>query len=74
MTATVPKPDAHSALLLRVDDVAELLDISPRQVWRMADAGSFPRPIRIGAKLKRWPRSAVENWLAEQTAAANRRR
>ena len=68
MTATPPAP---SAQLLTVDHVADLLGCSPRQVRRMADAGSFPRPIRIGMKLKRWPRSAIEKWLADQTTAAN---
>lgn len=73
MTATATPP-APSALLLDVNQVADLLGCSPRQVWRMADAGDFPRPIRLGVKLKRWPRSAVETWLADQTQTANRRR
>ena len=69
MTST---PPAQSALL-NVTEVANLLGISPRHVWRMADAGTFPRPLKVGMKLRRWPRSSVESWLAEQTAVANRR-
>ena len=67
-----PTPPALSALL-NVTEVANLLGISPRHVWRMADAGTFPRPLKVGMKLRRWPRSAIESWLAEQTAVANRR-
>jgi predicted DNA-binding transcriptional regulator AlpA len=61
------------ALLLDVTAVAQLLGVSPRHVWRMADAGEFPRPVAVGAKLKRWPRSVVLAWIESQTAAASRR-
>ena len=67
-TATHPEP----ALMLDVAAVARLLDVSPRHVWRLADAGSFPRPVSLGSKLKRWPRSSVERWIAEQAAGASR--
>ena len=70
MTATPPAP---SALLLDVNQVADLLGCSPRQVWRLADGGDFPRPIKLGMKLKRWPRSALESWIADQSNAARRR-
>lgn len=68
-TADKPEPLA----LLDVRGVAALLACSARHVWRMCDGGHFPRPISIGAKLKRWPRSAVERWLDEQ-AGPNRAR
>ncbi len=61
-------------LLLDVNQVAALLTCSARHVWRMADGGRFPRPIGIGMKLKRWPRSTVEQWLAEQTKPEPARR
>jgi predicted DNA-binding transcriptional regulator AlpA len=60
-------------LLLDVAAVAQLLGVSPRHVWRLADAGEFPRPVAVGAKLKRWPRAIVLQWIESQTPATSRR-
>lgn len=40
--------------LLDVGEVAELLGCSARHVYRLADAGRMPAPVRVGA-LIRWP-------------------
>jgi excisionase family DNA binding protein len=48
--------------LLTVDDVAELLKVSTRHVWKLLSAGRFPQPIRIGRSV-RWRRADVENWI-----------
>lgn len=73
MTPT-DKPGApEPALLLDVAAVAQLLGCSPRHVWRMCDAGQFPKPVAVGAKLKRWPRAAVLAWIESQTPAPTRR-
>lgn len=51
---------------------AELLDVhevsavgigSPRHVFRLADAGKMPPPVRIG-RLVRWRRSDIAAWIA----------
>ena len=50
--------------MLDVRAVAELLGCSTRHVYRLADSGRMPRPVKLGA-LVRWPRAALEKWLAE---------
>ena len=70
--AAIDKP-TEPAHLLDVAAVARLLDVSARHVWRMCDADQFPRPLAIGAKLKRWPRSVVLAWIEAQTPAPSRR-
>ena len=50
--------------MLTVQDVAEILQCSPRTIYRHADSGRMPAPTKIGA-LVRWPRKTVENWLAD---------
>ena len=65
---------SEPAALLDVRGVAALLACSARHVWRMCDGGHFPRPISIGTKLKRWPRSAVQRWLDEQSGAGRAHR
>lgn len=57
-------PAESPAKLLDVGAVAELLDCSTRHVYRLADAGRMPSPVKLGT-LVRWPRQAVEDWIAE---------
>lgn len=57
------KAQAGTAAMLGVGDVAKMLKCSPRTVYRLADAGRIPRPVKLGA-LVRWNREAVEQWIA----------
>ena len=52
---------AQLAAMLNVGDVADILRCSARTVYRLADAGRMPRPVKLGA-LVRWNREAVEAW------------
>lgn len=46
--------------LLKVQEVAHLLAISTREVWRRADSGDLPKPLRLGGKIRRWLREEIE--------------
>jgi excisionase family DNA binding protein len=59
--------------LLDVNDVARLLNCSPRTVCRLADAGRIPRPVKLG-RLSRWPSQAIEQWIADGCPACERAR
>lgn len=50
----------ESAKLLTVSEVATILTISTREVWRRVDSGELPRPIRLGPRTRRWPREEIE--------------
>ena len=55
---------AVSAELLDVKSVAALLGhCSVRHVYRMADAGLMPRPVKLG-NLVRWRRAEVLEWIS----------
>jgi len=58
--------------MLDVETVADLLSCSTRHVYRMADAGRMPRPLKLG-RLIRWRRSAVESWIADGCPSVRRR-
>ena len=62
-TATQPPADAPAAQLLDVRSVAALLGCSTRHVYRLADAGRMPPPVRLGA-LIRWRRADLDAWIA----------
>jgi excisionase family DNA binding protein len=47
-----------------VGTVAGLLGVSSRHVYRLADAGRMPRPLKLGGA-RRWDRVAIESWIAD---------
>ena len=49
-------------LLLNVDEVANILGICSRTVWRLHDSGQMPQCIRLGRSV-RWRRSDIEAWV-----------
>jgi predicted DNA-binding transcriptional regulator AlpA len=65
--ASPPDPDS----LLDEKAVAALLNIAPRTVWRLRDAGHLPAPVKIGS-LIRWRRSAILRFLDESTEQRRR--
>jgi excisionase family DNA binding protein len=50
--------------LLTVKEVAETLGLSERTVYRLADMGKMPRPVKIGAAV-RWRRSELNQWIED---------
>jgi excisionase family DNA binding protein len=61
---TLATEDRTEAALLDVGAVAAMLSCSTRHVYRLADAGQMPPPVKLRA-LVRWPRRSVEQWLAD---------
>ncbi len=51
------------AALLTARQVAELLQISPRSVYRLSDSGHIPKPQKVGTTLSRWSRAELEKWI-----------
>jgi excisionase family DNA binding protein len=56
-------PETAPPALLDVRAVAQLLDCSPRHVYRLSDAGRMPEPVKLGS-LVRWSRQTIEEWIA----------
>ncbi len=48
--------------LLTVRDLAKLLKVSVRNVWRMRASGRIPPPLKIGGSV-RFDRQDIEDWL-----------
>ena len=49
--------------LLTVRDVADALSVSVRTVWRLADSGQLPTPIRMGSRLTRWKAADIQLFI-----------
>jgi excisionase family DNA binding protein len=54
---------AEPSRLLTVTDLATMLAVSSRHIYRMIDAGRMPRPIKLGGSV-RWDRRIIEDWIA----------
>lgn len=50
--------------LLDVRQVAELLGVHQRTVWRMAATGALPAPIRLSERVVRWRLADLERYLS----------
>lgn len=54
----------HKARLLAAKELAELLSISIRSVWRFKAEEKIPKPLAISGCI-RWRLSDVERWIEE---------
>jgi predicted DNA-binding transcriptional regulator AlpA len=50
-------------LLITAEELARLLHISLRTLWRLRSAGRLPEPVRI-AGMVRWRVDEIKNWVA----------
>jgi excisionase family DNA binding protein len=62
VTAAVLSPADASAKLLDVAAVAEMLGCSQRHIYRLADAGRMPPPVKLGS-LVRWSSFSIREWI-----------
>lgn len=54
------------AMLLTAKDVAAVLRVSIRTLYRLKDSQAIPLPKRVpGSKLARWSRAEVEGWIRD---------
>ena len=51
-------------LLISVDDLATILKVSTRTVWRLLSAGKLVRPVRFGGAV-RWRYREVLKWIED---------
>lgn len=49
--------------LLNASQVAAMLNISCRTLWRLKSAGKLPEAVRVGSSV-RWRQEDLQNWIA----------
>ena len=59
-------------LTLGVNQVAQLLGLSKRTIYRLLDAGKIPKPIQLGGAV-RWRRTDIELFIEAGSIRAFRR-
>ncbi len=54
--------DLPPPILISVDELATILGVSSRTVWRLLSAGKLLHPIRLGGVV-RWRYAEVRQWI-----------
>jgi prophage regulatory protein len=62
-------PTSNPPLLIPASEVARLLGISKRTLWRLLSAGKLPAPVRLGNNV-RWRLDEVEQWISQGCPSA----
>ncbi len=57
-----PTPRPDSLVLIDAKAVGRMLGCSWRTVYRLADAGKLPRPVKVG-RLTRWRKDLIEAYI-----------
>ena len=52
----------RTAVLIPAEEVAAMLGVSERTLWRLLSAGKLPQPVRIG-RSTRWRAAEVREWI-----------
>ena len=55
--------------VLKVKQVAEEINVSVPQVYRLVSIGSFPKPIKLGERGSGWLTSEIDAWLQSRIDA-----
>ena len=58
-------------VLLRLPQVKARTGLSRSELYRRIAIGSFPAPIKIGARASAWSSVEIEGWIAERVAQRN---
>ncbi len=51
-------------LLITAEEVARMMNVSTRTLWRLLSAGRFPQPVRFGGNT-RWRVAEVLRWIED---------
>ncbi len=56
---------------LRRHEVERRCGLSTTTIYRKMADGTFPKPLRVGARAVRWPESEIDRWLSERPRAGD---
>lgn len=57
------------AKFLTVAELATMMNVSSRTIHRWVDAGSMPKPVRLG-NIVRWNRDEITRWIESGCVAS----
>ena len=57
--------------ILKAKQVAEEINVSVPQVYKLVSKGRFPKPIKLGERGSGWLTSEIDAWLQSRVDARN---
>ena len=70
MPRTIVKEVEVPIRIIRMADVQARTGLARSPIYVRVSDGSFPQPIRLGARAVGWIESEVDAWIREQIAAS----
>jgi predicted DNA-binding transcriptional regulator AlpA len=61
-TNTLETQDRPTAMLISAAELAGLMNVSERTLWRLLSADKVPKPVRFGRNT-RWRLAEVRDWI-----------
>lgn len=55
--------------VVNLQELIAILGISKSTLYRLIDAGSFPKPFKLGVRLNAWRVETIETWLMTKGGA-----
>lgn len=62
-------PTQEGDRIIRKPELFSIIGMKDTSVWRMEQAGKFPKRLRLGGSACGWLLSEVNGWLSERAAA-----
>ena len=62
---------AMSTKILRLKDVISCIGLSRSSIYSKVQDGSFPPPIKLGARAIGWPEDVITDWINQRIADAS---
>ncbi|MGN7770761.1 helix-turn-helix transcriptional regulator [Phyllobacterium sp. 22552] len=59
-------------LLSSKDLKAKGIDVSRAQLYRLMNAGKFPKPVKIGTKSNAWVEAEIDAWMMSRIEERDR--
>lgn len=63
------QPSTPPRKALRFPKVAEKTGLSKTHLYRLIQAGKFPKPHKLSERVSVWDEAAIDSWLAEKFAS-----
>ncbi|MBE3868275.1 helix-turn-helix transcriptional regulator [Vibrio parahaemolyticus] len=57
---------AGKVVLLKIEDILQMLNISRTTFWRIRKESEFPEPVKLGCRILGWPKEEVERWILDR--------
>ena len=55
--------------ILKLKEISSLTKLSSSTIYRLVQAGEFPRPIKLAAHASGWLESDIEDWIQARQKA-----